>query len=129
MAIGRGVLNTIDPALVDLPGEALFLSPACGSLMSYAGKPGAFRLRPDLAAAEPVVSRDGRSYKFTIRKDARFSSGAPVLARDVVRTLERLLTPAMQAPIAPDFADILGAQEMMDGKATRLTGALAKGRT
>jgi peptide/nickel transport system substrate-binding protein len=129
MAIGRGVLNTIDPALVDVPGEALFLSPACGSLMSYTGKPPTYRLRPDLAAAEPVVSRDGRSYTFTIRKDAHFSSGAPVLARDIVRTLERILTPAMQTPIGPDFADIVGAQDMLDGKATRLTGAIANGRT
>ena len=129
MAIGRGVLNTIDPALVDLPGEALLLSPACGSLMSFAGKPPAFRLRPDLAAVEPIVSRDGRTYTFTIRKNARFSSGAPVLGRDVVRTLERLLTPAMQSSSGSDFVDIVGAQEMLDAKATSLTGAIANGRT
>jgi ABC-type transport system substrate-binding protein len=129
VAIGRGVLNTIDPTLVDNPGEALLLSPACGSLMSFVGKPPAFRLRPDLASAEPVVSRDGRTYKFTIRKDARFSSGAPVVGRDVVRTLERILNPAMQSPSDLDFVDIVGAQDMLDGKATSLTGAVATGRT
>jgi ABC-type transport system substrate-binding protein len=128
MAVGRGVFTAIDPALIDAPAEGLLLSPACGSLMSLAGKPPAFRLRPSLAAAEPVVSRDGRRYTFTIRKEARFSSGAPVLGHDVVRTLERFLTPAMQASSASDFADIVGGQDMLDGKATKLTGAIASGR-
>ena len=54
--------------------------------------PAGFRMAPELAEADPVVSRDGRTYTFTIRKDARFSNGAAVTARDVVHSLERILT-------------------------------------
>ena len=91
--------------------------------------PAGLRFEPELAADYPVVSRDRRTYTFTIRKGARFSNGAPVLARDVVHSLERVLTPAMQSPIAQDLIDIVGAQAMLDGKATRLSGAAARGRT
>ena len=35
----------------------------------------------------------------------------------------------MQSPIAQDFIDLVGAQTMLDGKATRLSGAVARGRT
>ena len=96
--------------------------------MAYPDKPAPARLRlaPELAEAEPVVSRDGRTYTFTIRKDARFSDGAPVTARDVVHSLERILTPAMQSDHGR-LLDIVGAQKMLDGKATRLAGAVAKG--
>ena len=75
------------------------------------------------------MSANGRTYTFTIRKDARFSTGAPVLARDVVRSLERVLTPALRSPGAPALVDLVGAQAMLDGRATRLSGAVPNGRT
>ena len=59
--------------------------------------PDGLRLRPELAEAEPVVSRDGKTYTFTIRKDARFSDGKPVTARAFAHALERILTPAMES--------------------------------
>ena len=40
--------------------------------------------------------RDGKTYTFTIRKDARFSDGKPVTARAFAHALERILTPAME---------------------------------
>ena len=91
--------------------------------------PEGLHLRAELAEAEPVVSRDGKTYTFTVRKDARFSDGKPVTARAFARALERILTPAMESPSAPDFSDIVGAKKMLDGKATTLAGAVAKGRT
>jgi len=35
--------------------------------------PEGLRLRPELAEAEPVVSRDGKTYIFTIKKGFKFS--------------------------------------------------------
>ncbi len=87
----------IDPALF---GGDTFLEPACGTLVS------GLRLRPELAEAEPVVSRDRKTYTFTIRKDARFSTGASVTARAFARALDRIRDPAMQSPAAADFQDI-----------------------
>src|SRR5262249_3117527 len=91
--------------------------------------PASSRLVPDLAEAMPVVSRNGLSYRFTIRKDARFSTGAPVTALAFVHALERIFTPAMKSDAAPTFVEILGARRMLAGKTTTLDGAVAKGRT
>src|SRR5262249_11898913 len=67
--------------------------PTCATLMAYpeTSLPGGYRLAPSLAETEPVVSRDGRTYTFTVRKDARFSTGAPVTARAFSHALERIL--------------------------------------
>jgi ABC-type transport system substrate-binding protein len=117
----------IDPAL--FPIEDL-LGPTCGSLMAFRDKPlpEGLRLRPELAEAEPVVSRDGRTYTFRVRKDARFSTGAPVTARAFAHALERILDPGMKA-FVEDFRRIVGAQDVIDGKATTLRGVVARGRT
>jgi ABC-type transport system substrate-binding protein len=98
--------------------------------MSYPDKPlpAGLVLAPELAQSDPVVSKDRRTYTFTIRKDARFSDGSPVLARDVVHTFERIFDPSMKTEGGP-FGDIVGAQQMLAGKATTLAGAVARGRT
>jgi peptide/nickel transport system substrate-binding protein len=131
VAVTIGTVDTIDPALVNFPPEHQLLQPACGTLMAYpdARPPAGSRLVPELAEAEPVVSKDHKVYRFTIRKDARFSDGAPVTARAFVRGLERIFTPAMKSGLAFKFEDILGARKMLAGKVTTLAGAIAKGRT
>jgi ABC-type transport system substrate-binding protein len=127
-----GRVDTIDPALLNFFPEFYLLAPACGTLMAYPDKPlppAGSRLAPSLAESEPDVSRDGRTYTFTVRKDARFSNGAPVTARAFVHALERIFKPAMKADAADAYLDIVGAQKMFAGQATTLAGAVAKGRT
>jgi peptide/nickel transport system substrate-binding protein len=116
----------IDPAL---SGSQL-LDTACGALMNYPDKrlPEGLRLRPELAEANPVVSKDGRTYTFTIRKDARFSDGAPVTSRDFVHSLERVLSPTMDSYLRGDYVNIVGAKRLLAGKTTKLAGAIASGR-
>ena len=80
--------------------------------------PEGLRLRPELAESEPVVSRDGRTYTFTIRKDARFSTGAAVTARAFARALERILDPRMKA-FVEDFRDIVGARRSSTARRRR----------
>jgi ABC-type transport system substrate-binding protein len=131
VAVSFGAFNTIDPAFPSL-AAGLLLWPACGSLMWYPYKPApaaGLRLAPDLAEAEPIISKDGKTYTFTIRKDARFSDGRPVTARAFAHALERILDPAMQSFLASFFADIIGAQDVLAGKATTVRGLVAKGRT
>jgi ABC-type transport system substrate-binding protein len=129
IAITVGVFHSIDPALYGL--ESRLLRPACAALMSYPDKPlpAGLRLAPELAEAYPIVSRDRRTYTFTIRKDARFSTGSPVTADDVVHALERIFDPKMKSGSALFFEDIIGARQMLAGKATTLAGAIANGRT
>ena len=129
MAISVGVFQSIDPALYGL--ESRILRPACAALMSYPDKPlpAGLRLTPELAKSYPIVSRDRRTYTFTIRRDARFSDGSPVTARVFVHALERMFDPQMKSGAGPFFGDILGAREMLAGSATTLAGATATGRT
>jgi ABC-type transport system substrate-binding protein len=119
--------QTIDPALAGLASR--LLRPACGALVSYPDKPlpAGLRLVPELAEDYPVISKDRRTYTYTIRKDARFSNGTPATAQAFARALERIFTPAMQTG-GGFFVDILGARRMLAGKSTTLAGAVATGR-
>ncbi len=131
MAVAPGFFDTIDPALVDFPAEVGFLGPVCGSLMDYPSKPlpEGGRLRPELAEADPVVSRDGRTYTFTVRKDARFSDGSRVTARAFVRAIERVLDPTMEGFGASETAAMLvGGEDTLAGKTKTPSGVSAKGR-
>jgi len=130
VGVDAGRFGTIDPALITGP-ELQLLDPACGTLMAYPSKPlpEGGRLRPELAEADPVVSKDGRTYTFRIRKDARFSDGARVTARAFVRAIERNLDPAMKAHLASDFATALvGGEDVLAGRAKTPGGVSAKGR-
>jgi peptide/nickel transport system substrate-binding protein len=129
MAITVGLFHSVDPALYGL--EYRMLRPACAALMSYPDKPlpAGLRLAPELATSYPVVSRDRRTYTFTIRKGIRFSTGAPLTARDISHTLERILDPKMNSGNVDLFLDVVGARQMLAGKTKRIAGVTAKGRT
>jgi ABC-type transport system substrate-binding protein len=132
VAFAAGGLDTIDPVLVDFPPELRLLDPACGSLVDYPAEPlpEGGRIRPELAETEPTVSRNGRTYTFRVRKDARFSNGAPVTARAFQRAIERILDPAMKGYGAQDLAAlVLGGDDVLAGKATTPRGVVATGRT
>jgi peptide/nickel transport system substrate-binding protein len=111
--------------------DPLLIPTVCASLMHLSDKPlpAGFRVAPELAARFPKVSADGRTYVFTMRKDAYFSTGAPVTAADVAYTIERVLNPVLKSPLASDFQPIVGAQAVLDGKATSVSGLAAAGRT
>ncbi len=127
MAITVGIFHAIDPALYGL--ESRILRPACAALMSYPDKPlpDGLRLAPELAASYPTVSRDRRTYTFTIRKGMRFSDGSQLTARNVAHALERIFDPRMKSGAAELFEDIVGARQMLAGKTTTLAGVVASG--
>lgn len=84
----EGIPPTLDPlaaldSRVDNPIINLY-----SALVQY--EPGTTDLRPDLAASYEV-SDDGRRYVFTLRDQARFHDGTPVLAEDVVHSIDRML--------------------------------------
>ena len=97
--VAAGLLDTIDPALAGTLLEGSVLRPACAGLLAFPDKPlpAGLQVEPDLAEAQPVVSKDGKTYTFTIRKDARFSDGTRVTARNFVRAFERILNPSMNS--------------------------------
>jgi len=88
--------------------------------------PAGFRVVPELAAGFPKISRDGKTYVFTLRRGLRFNSGAPVTAADVAYTINRLLT--LHGNASPAFAQVVGAQAVVAGTATQASGIVASGR-
>lgn len=62
------------------------------TLLAYDTKPGkeGLGLVPDLAAAQPVVSPDGRTYTVKLKPGLKFEDGTPITAKDVKYGIERV---------------------------------------
>ncbi len=122
-------VDYIDPQL-SYYGETWKLEAATAcKLMNWPdkeGAPGAV-VAPEVAAGLPIVSKDGKTYTFTIRSGFRFSNGQPVTARSFVNAVNRFANPKMQST-GIQFLDIVqGAQAVIDGKASTVSGVTAKG--
>jgi peptide/nickel transport system substrate-binding protein/oligopeptide transport system substrate-binding protein len=68
------------------------------------------------------ISPDGRVYTFHLRRGAKFSNGQPVTSADVRYSFTRILRPETTSQRKWVLDRIAGAQELMDGTATTLTG-------
>jgi peptide/nickel transport system substrate-binding protein len=122
-------LDTMDPAIANTQASWSLLDMTCARLMTYADKPGrqAFRLVPDVAAAPPKVSRDGKTYTFTLKRAFRFSDGKPVDARAFARAINRTLAPDLRSLGTRYMQDIVGARAVQAGHATNASGVVAHG--
>ena len=101
----------------------------CARLLTHADAPapGGIRIVPEVAAALPPRSPDGRTYTFTIRKGFAFSPPLrePVTAATFKRSIERSLHPTMAG--SAYVRDISGQAAYLAGKATHITGIVASG--
>ena len=122
-------VDYIDPQL-SYYGETWKLEAATAcKLMNWPDKEGAAGAvaTPEVAAGLPVVSRDGKTYTFTIKPGFRFSNGQAVTARSFVDSFNRFANPRMQST-GVQFLDIVqGAQAVIDGKARTISGVRAQG--
>ena len=86
------------------------------------------QLVSEVAAGEPLVSDDGRTYRFRIRPGFRFSpsSNEPVTAAAFERTLERALAPDVASSVV---LPIVGADDYTAGRARTLKGVEARNGT
>jgi peptide/nickel transport system substrate-binding protein len=129
LSFGTDRLDYIDPALAYTGEGWTVLDATCARLMSYLDKapPEGLRLVPEVAATPPQVSRDGKTYTFTLRKGFRFSDGTPVDARAFARSIERLLAPGVNSAGLPYALPIVGAAAVRAGTTTNLPGVVATG--
>jgi oligopeptide transport system substrate-binding protein len=67
------------------------------------------------AAVSWQVSEDGSEYTFSLRPDARWSTGEPVTAEDFVYSFRRLVDPATAAFYSQSVIDIENAAEILAG--------------
>jgi peptide/nickel transport system substrate-binding protein len=122
-------LDTMDPAIANTQASWSLLDLTCARLMTYPDKPTpqAFRLVPEVAAAPPKVSRDEKTYTFTLRRTFRFSDGKPVDARAFARGINRTLAPGLRSLGTRYLEDIVGARAVLNGRAANARGVVARG--
>lgn len=79
--------------------------------------------------AEKWETKDGgKTYHFNLKEGVKFHSGKELTSKDVKYTFEAILTPAKKGGFGVEFlTNIVGAKEMLDGKATELKGFKALG--
>lgn len=130
VGMAQGLFDSIDPAIGQLAGPQEIFHATCASLLNVPDSPlsatTGLRLIPEIAADFPEVSRDGRTYTFAIRSGFRFSTGAPLGARDVAASLNRVLNPKLNSPRAPDLLVVEGAAAVRDGRATTASGVTVR---
>lgn len=87
---------------------------------------------PDLAAAMPSVSDDGKTYTFVLRRGVRFPDGQEVTSADFKYSFERAADPKLAGAQSPSalpaglyLDDIVGVKEKLASKATAIEGVKA----
>lgn len=86
------------------------------------------QVQPEVSAGMPIVSKDGKRYTFTIRSGYRFSNGQPVTAANFKMAVDRLSQPKLASSTSFIGSDlIVGMQNVLDGKASSVSGVIAKG--
>ena len=70
-----------------------------------------------MASAEPTISKDGLTYTFKLKKEAKWSNGDPVTANDFVYAWKKTVDPASGAAFAYLFEGVLAnAIEIQKGE-------------
>jgi ABC-type oligopeptide transport system substrate-binding subunit len=99
-------------------------------LMNYpdAPAPRGSRLVPEVSRGFPKISKDGKTYTFSLKNSYRFSNGQRVTAANYAAAINRNLNPKMASPAQPFIEDIVGAKAVIDGKARRASGVSTPSR-
>lgn len=114
-------VTTLDPGKVQDVDMTDVLDNVFEGLVAYDEKNA---LAPRLAERWDVKD-GGRTFVFHLR-DAKFSDGSPVRAADFKRSWERNLSKSLASPVASDYLGaIVGAKDVVDGKAKELAGVKA----
>jgi ABC-type transport system substrate-binding protein len=131
-------IDKADPVRSYWPVTQQLAYATCAYLLNYPDASGATGrvLRPEVAAALPDISADGRTYTFRIRPGFRFSppSGQAVTAETFKATIERALSPKLAFHDAPNepaqlLSDVVGAMDYAAGRAPHVAGITASGAT
>lgn len=67
-------------------------------------------------ATSTTESKDGLTWTFKLRKNAKWSNGDPVTAQDFVYSMRRTLDPKTKSQQENDFGSVVNADAVMQGK-------------
>ena len=101
-------IDYLDPALAYFSHSWQLLNATNLKLLGFPDREGAAgsRMVPHAAAGFPRVSRDGRTYTFTVKRGFKFSDGSAVTAANFRRAFQRALDPKMQSPASSFLDDV-----------------------
>lgn len=120
--------KSLDPSVISDAESFTTLTNVYESLCKEVVKDGVTTLAP--AGAESYdVSSDKMVYTFHLRKDAKWSDGKPVTAKDYVFSWKRLINPATGADYMTFLADmgVKGAKEIVDAADKKADAATLQG--
>lgn len=126
-------VDYIDPTLAYGTISWAILDSVCVKLFYYPDKPdpvGA-QLAPDGATGFPTVSKDGKTYTFTVKSGIKSNTGQALNAANFAFAINRVLDPKMQSPAVPFITGdngIVGADAVVAGKAATASGVKASGQ-
>lgn len=111
--------TTLDPAVAGESTSIEYILQIFGGLLTLDSN-----LDPVADIAQTwEISPDGKTYTFHLRPDARFQDGRQVTAQDFKYSWERACSPATGSATASTYlGDIVGANDMLAGKASSLSG-------
>ncbi|EMW5596972.1 peptide pheromone-binding protein TraC [Enterococcus faecalis] len=72
--------------------------------------------QPAIAAGQPKVSNNGKTYTIVIRDGAKWADGTPITAEDFVVAWQRVVDPETASPNVELFSTIKNAKEIISGK-------------
>ncbi len=111
--------TTLDPAIPGGLSSHIYITQIFSGLV---------RLDEDLKPAPDIAERwqkspDGKTYTFFLRDGVKFHDGKEVTAYDFLYSWERACDPRTGSQIAATYlGDIVGANEMLAGRATEISG-------
>jgi ABC-type transport system substrate-binding protein len=110
--------ETMDPQVTYLTTTWWLEYATAAKLFNYPDKTGAAgsKLVPEVASRF-AVSKNGRTYTFTIRKGFKFSDGKPVTAKNFVWAIKRVMSNGLQSP-GKGFVTDPGATDILSYKAS-----------
>ncbi len=123
-------VDYVDPALAYFTDTFGLIGYAtCAKLYSYPDKEGAAgaQVIPEVAASFPKISKNGKTYSITLKKTYKFHTGANVTAQSFVLAFNRDANPKMQSPATSYMKEIVGAEAVIAGKASSISGIKANG--
>ena len=117
--VARSAAGSVDPMINYTLQYWQIYQGIYDGLMAFkkaAGSDG-FTKVPDLATAMPVISKDGKTYTFILRKGIKFSNGADLTTKDVVASFQRIFK--VSSPTAGGFYSVIvGADKCLKDAAT-----------
>jgi ABC-type oligopeptide transport system substrate-binding subunit len=121
-------VDYIDPALAYASWSWSVLHPTCARLFNLPDRPGAegARVVPEVVRRHTVTD-GGRTYTFELRRTFRFHTGAPVTARSFADAFNRVADPRMHSPGAGFLHEVVGADAVLEGKASTIAGVRVLG--